>query len=90
MGAILIRWRSRNAPRPLAARAIGLLAAGILLWGSSIGGEMVYRGATGINPALLAPSAKQHSHGGHEHDGDESQNDVKRPSNADDNGVRQP
>ena len=88
--AIVIRWQTRNAPAPIAARAIGLLAAGILLWGSSVGGEMVYRGATGINPALLAPSAKQHSHSGHEHDGDESQKVVKPPTNADDNGVRQP
>ena len=88
--AVLVRWRLRNVSPPLAARAIGWVAAGILLWGSSVGGEMVYRGATGINPALLAPSTKQHSHSGHEHNGGEPEKDAKPPTNADDNGVRQP
>jgi len=90
MGAIMIRWRSRNTPPSFAVRAIGLVAAAILLWGSSIGGEMVYRGATGINPELLSPSAKQHSHSGHEENGHEPEKDIKKPSNADDNGIRQP
>ena len=83
--AILIRWRAGNVSPQFAARGFGWLGAAILLWGSSVGGEMVYRGATGIDPALLAPSVQKHSHGEHEHDPD-----VKRPTNKDDNGVRQP
>lgn len=90
IGATVIRWRSRDASPQLAARAIGLIAAALLTWGSSVGGEMVYRGATGINPALLAPSAKQHSHSGHEENKHEPETDIKKPTNADDNGIRQP
>jgi len=86
---VLIRWRSSGDHPPIAARIIGLIGAAVLLWGSSVGGEMVYRGGTGVNPDVLAPSAKQHSHGGDEHNAHESKKDSKPPTNADDNGVRQ-
>lgn len=83
--AVLIRWRAGSNTRQISARILGWFGAAILLWGSSVGGEMVYRGATGIDPALLAPSVQKHSHGEHVHEVE-----PKPATNSDDNGVRQP
>lgn len=85
----LIRWRNNSGEVQTAARVIGMIAASVLIWGSSIGGEMVYRGGTGIDPKALAPSKKQHSRGGEEHNPHGPKKDSKPPTNADDNGVRQ-
>jgi uncharacterized membrane protein len=81
---ILIRRRSVQASN--LSRGIGLLGTALLVWGSALGGEIVYRGAAGIDPSLLSHEVLEgHSHGGHEHDPDS-----KPATNAEDNGVRQP
>ncbi|MDL5054129.1 DUF2231 domain-containing protein [Oscillatoria laete-virens NRMC-F 0139] len=85
----IIRWRNSSDEVPTAARLIGVIAASVLIWGSSIGGEMVYRAGTGIDPKALAPFDKQHSHDGEEHNRHGPKQDSKPPTNADDNGVRQ-
>lgn len=90
LGATLIRWRSGNMSSVLLARGIGLVAGAILLWGSSVGGEMVYRGGTGIDPALLKQTDKQHTQGKSDHKAPDSQKNEAPPTNADDNNVRQP
>lgn len=48
----------------MAARATGWLAAVLLIIGSGIGGYIVYHGATGVDPHLLAPGLHEmHPHG---------------------------
>lgn len=53
--AAWLRWRARDAPPSLAARAAGWVAALVLVIGSGIGGYMVYHGGAGIDAALMKP-----------------------------------
>ncbi len=44
-------------------RVAGLVAAGLLAGGGFLGGQIVYRGGAGVDPAILAPEVR----GGHPH-----------------------
>jgi ABC-type nickel/cobalt efflux system permease component RcnA len=63
---VLARWRLRKRASAAALRITGLVAAGLLVVGSYLGGHLVYRGATGIDPSLLSPALRE----GHHHDGE--------------------
>lgn len=60
-----VGWRDRPTPLTMPARLVGWVATVFLLVGSGIGGYVVYHGAAGIEPGLLAPELR----GGHEHEG---------------------
>lgn len=67
---VLVRWRLRQRAPAGVLRITGLVAAGLLVVGSYLGGHLVYRGATGIDPALLSPELRighRHNGEGHEH-----------------------
>jgi len=51
----VVRWCVQPAPPPIWTRLIGLIAAGVLLFAGYEGGYIVYHGAAGIEPRLLAP-----------------------------------
>ncbi len=73
----LMRWRMRNTRSSLLARLLGLLAAVLLVVGSYLGGQLVYRGGAGVDPELLAPAVREahHDHGGNDHDEDDHDDD---------------
>jgi uncharacterized membrane protein len=54
-----VRFRLEPEPPPTWSRILGLLAAVALLIAGYEGGYIVYHGASGIEPALLAPELKQ-------------------------------
>ncbi len=49
------RWPRRDTPPGAPLAVAYLLAAGLLSAGGFLGGHLVYREGTGINPALFAP-----------------------------------
>ena len=63
---VLARWRLRQRAPAGVLRTTGLVAAGLLVVGSYLGGHLVYRGAAGIDPSLLSPALRE----GHHHDGE--------------------
>ena len=63
---VLARWRLRQRAPAGVLRITGLVAAGLLVVASYLGGHLVYRGATGIDPSLLSPALRE----GHHHDGE--------------------
>lgn len=79
---VLVQWRLRERAPYGALRLTSLVAAGLLVAGSYLGGHLVYRGATGIDPKALAPdfragtttalsnrgSRHEPYHGQHEHE----------------------
>lgn len=54
-GLAWFRWRRWDAPPALAARAVGWVAAVLLIIGSAIGGYIVYHGGAGIDASIMAP-----------------------------------
>lgn len=55
--------RVRNGSPTAWVRGTGLLGAAVLLLGAYLGGNLVYRGGAGVDPALLAPELRMgHSH----------------------------
>ena len=55
--------RRRDEPAAAWVRVAGLFGAVLLLIGAYLGGRIVYRGGTGVDPAILAPEVR----GGHGH-----------------------
>ena len=67
--AVLARWRRQESLPSCFSRAIGLIAAGLLVAGSYLGGFIVYHGAAGIDPKVLSPEIREgHHHGADEHE----------------------
>lgn len=65
-----IRWRHSLILPTVTVRMVAFIAALLLTVGSAIGGYLVYHGGAGIDPRLLAPQVRQHSHAhgeNHEH-----------------------
>jgi len=61
-----VRGRARAAAPPPWTRVVGLVAAAVLVFAGYLGGYIVYHGAAGIEPALLAPelrSKQEHKQG---------------------------
>lgn len=56
--------RRRDEPPIVWVRVAGLLGVAVLLVGAYLGGNIVYRGGAGVDPAILAPEVR----GGHGHD----------------------
>jgi uncharacterized membrane protein len=57
--------RRGPAPPPPSSRALTVLAAILVVVGGHLGGYLVFRGAAGVDPELLAPEireAAQHDH----------------------------
>jgi hypothetical protein len=52
--AALVRWRVGPAAPPTWTRIVGLVAAAVLVYAGYVGGYIVYHGASGIEPQLLA------------------------------------
>lgn len=50
----IVRFRHRRTDSPNWTRAVGLVAALVLVFAGYVGGHMVYHGATGIEPNVLA------------------------------------
>jgi len=82
---LLVRWRlrqrdQRSASVPAAGvlRITGLVATGLLLVGSYLGGHLVYRGAAGIDPSLLSPALRE----GHHHDGESHEHPISPPAHG--------
>jgi uncharacterized membrane protein len=62
-----VRWRAQPAAPPAWTRLAGLVAAAVLVFAGYLGGYIVYHGAAGIEPGLLAPelrSKQEHKQGG--------------------------
>ncbi len=74
---LVMRWRTRTTQPSLAGRLIGLIATVLLVVGSFLGGQLVYRGGAGVDPELLAPAVREahHHHGGDDHDEDDHDED---------------
>lgn len=53
--AAWLRWRARDAPPGFAVRAVGWVAAVVLVIGSGVSGYTVYHGGAGIDAALMKP-----------------------------------
>ena len=51
----IVRWRLRPAAPPVWTRLVGLVATAVLVYAGYVGGYIVYHGASGIEPDLLAP-----------------------------------
>lgn len=66
---VLVRWRLRERAPYGALRLTGLVAAGLLVAGAYLGGHLVYRGATRIDPKALAPDFRAGHHHGTEQPG---------------------
>jgi uncharacterized membrane protein len=77
-------WRTRLLPAPPTpgARTCGLTAVAFMVLGGFLGGDIVYHGGAGVDPNILAPEVRththvdgaeasghvhEHEHGGHEH-----------------------
>jgi uncharacterized membrane protein len=79
----VVRWRAQPAAPPSWTRIVGLVAAAILVLAGYLGGYIVYHGAAGIEPALLAPelrSKQEHKPGGGSASGSRSaRGDQHRP-----------
>lgn len=93
--AALLRWRNWEVAPSLAARVIGLLAAGLLTIGSYLGGHIVYRGGAGIDPELLIAELREgHSHekgpseGAAESSEPQHAEELSRPGRVDDTRSR--
>jgi uncharacterized membrane protein len=63
-GYAAVRWRTRPGVPTPEMRVVGALLVGSLFLGSYLGGEIVYKGGAGIDPAILAPELR-HGHGEH-------------------------
>jgi uncharacterized membrane protein len=57
--AAFVRWWAEPAAPPTWTRILGLVAAVILVYAGYVGGYIVYHGAAGIEPDLLAPQLHQ-------------------------------
>lgn len=58
--------RRRTESPGTRARIAGLVAAALLGGGGFLGGQIVYRGGAGVDPAVLAPELRSgHGGGGH-------------------------
>ncbi|OGS56468.1 MAG: hypothetical protein A3J79_09175 [Elusimicrobia bacterium RIFOXYB2_FULL_62_6] len=79
---VLVRWRLRQRAPAGVLRITGLVAAGLLVVGSYLGGHLVYRGATGIDPSLLSPALRE----GHHHDGEGHERPASPPQHEPDHG----
>lgn len=55
----VVRWRVGPGAPPTWSRVVGLLAAAVLVFAGYLGGYIVYHGASGIEPDLLAPRLHQ-------------------------------
>ncbi len=62
-----INWRSRALGTPLAARAIGWIAALVLVFASAVGGHLVFHLGVGVQMGDEPPAAQEHGHGSHAH-----------------------
>ena len=56
-----MRWRMPAPPSP-GLRIAGAVALALVLFGSYLGGEIVYSGGAGVEPAILAPELQHHTH----------------------------
>jgi uncharacterized membrane protein len=66
-GLSIVRWRSSGVPST-EVRLLGALALVLVLFGAKLGGDIVYEGGAGVNPEILAPEIRGHTHAhGHEH-----------------------
>ncbi len=63
-----------------ALRTTALVATGLLIVGSYLGGHLVYRGATGIDPSLLSAELRE----GHHHDGEGHEHPAPPPQHEPD------
>jgi uncharacterized membrane protein len=54
-----LRWRRQPAPPPAWTRAVGLIAAVVLVFAGYEGGYIVYHGGSGIEPKLMAPELRK-------------------------------
>jgi uncharacterized membrane protein len=75
---VLARWRLRERTPSGALRITALVATGLLIFGSYLGGHLVYRGATGIDPSLLSPELRE----GHHHDGEGHEHPASPPQHG--------
>jgi uncharacterized membrane protein len=57
--AAFVRWRAVPAAPPTWTRVVGLVAAAVLIYAGYVGGSIVYHGASGIEPELLAPRLQE-------------------------------
>jgi uncharacterized membrane protein len=62
------RWRRRDRPASALALSGGVVASVLLIAAAFLGGQAVYHGGAGVDPAILAPEIAQ----GHHHHGDEA------------------
>lgn len=58
----LVRWRRQKSSPSNPSRAIGLIAAALLVVGAYLGGHVVYHGGAGIAPEILAPALREGHH----------------------------
>lgn len=78
----LARWWLRQRAPAGVLRITGLVAAGLLVVGSHLGGVLVYHGATGVDPALLSPAIRE----GHHHDGEAHERPASPPQHEPERG----
>lgn len=57
--AAVVRWRLGPAAPPAWTRVLGVVAAAVLIYAGYVGGYIVYHGASGIEPELLAPRLQE-------------------------------
>ena len=60
-----LRWRSWSAPPAVGTRLLGWVGALVLIFGSALGGYVVYHGGAGIEADLMSHKLRE----GHEHHG---------------------
>jgi uncharacterized membrane protein len=87
-GLSIVRWRARASVPSDAARILGGVVLGVLLFSSYLGGEIVYKGGTGIDPNILRADLHHHGHAHepgttvehqHEHEGHEHTHEGSTP-----------
>jgi uncharacterized membrane protein len=60
------RWRRRDRPASALALSGGVAASALLIAAAFLGGQAVYHGGAGVDPAILAPEVAHHHHHGDE------------------------
>ena len=71
-----LRWNAGIGTRRVISRWVGLFAAFLLVFGSLLGGVLVYHGGAGVDPAILAPEVREgHHHGEHGHSSGHGEHD---------------
>ena len=57
----VMRWRTPAVPSP-GIRIFGAVALALVLFGGYLGGEIVYKGGAGVDPKILDPEVRHHTH----------------------------